>query len=365
MNTSLLAKWRWKLLVEGDEMWKKVVKAKYGNEVVGNASLNIANFRNSASGWWRDICRIDDGVGWFRQVAVRKVGNGGTTRFWKDVWVTNQSLESLFPRLFGISVQQEALVSDMGSWENGVWSWEFLWRRQFFVWEEALVQQLLTTIELKHLSTNDDSWEWTPAIDEGFSVKSLYVYLDNTLSTYVQRNAMETFAFRYIWKSGAPSKVSALAWQVLLDRVPTKDNLHYRGILSQEEIVCSVCADKIETASHLFLHCDFAANVWYALNRWLGVIIILPPNLVMSYSCFVACGNNRKYRKGFSLVWLAFVWGMWRMRNDRIFNNKVTTTEEVVDYIQRISWQWYLNNVAKGSSLLYEWVWNPRDCMLR
>jgi hypothetical protein len=351
--------------MESDEMWKRVVRAKYGDEAVGNVSLSVANFRYGVSGWWRDICIIDDGVGWFRQVAIKKLGNGGSIRFWKDVWAANQSLESLFPRLFGISVQQEALVCDMGSWENGVWSWELLWRRDFFVWEEALVHELLTIIELKNLSTNEDRWEWSPAINDGFSVKSAYVFLDTTLSNHVQRNDMESFAFRYIWKSGAPSKVGAMAWQLLLDRVPTKDNLYHRGVLHQDETVCSVCAEEIETTTHLFLHCGFAASVWYALNRWLGVIIILPPNLVMSYSTFVLCGGNRKRRKAFSLVWLAFVWGLWRMRNDRIFNNKVSTPDEVIDYIQRVSWQWYMSNIAKGPCLLYEWVWNPGDCMMR
>jgi hypothetical protein len=121
MNSSLLAKWRWKLLMEGDEGWKRVVVAKYGEGVLGNACLDVVNFRYGASVWWRDICRLDDGVGWFKEVVSKKVGNGATTRFWKDVWVSNLSLESLFPRLFGISVQQDAFVSNMGVWENGVW----------------------------------------------------------------------------------------------------------------------------------------------------------------------------------------------------------------------------------------------------
>jgi hypothetical protein len=33
MNLSLLAKWRWKLLSEGDEMWRRVVVSKYGGGV--------------------------------------------------------------------------------------------------------------------------------------------------------------------------------------------------------------------------------------------------------------------------------------------------------------------------------------------
>jgi hypothetical protein len=57
MNTNLLAKWRWKLLMEGDEMWMRVVKAKYCVGVVKNANLEEEDFRLGSSVWWRDICR--------------------------------------------------------------------------------------------------------------------------------------------------------------------------------------------------------------------------------------------------------------------------------------------------------------------
>jgi hypothetical protein len=62
-----------------------------------------------------------------------------------------------------------------------------------------------------------------------------------------------------------------------------------------------------------------------------------------SYVMFVGFGSNKKRRKGFSVVWLAFIWAVWKCRNDRIFNNKAAIEEEVVDYIQRLSWQWYLH----------------------
>jgi hypothetical protein len=303
-------------------------------------------------------------VSWFKQVVNKKLGNGRTIRFWKDRWATNQSLQSLFPRLYGISTQQDALVSDMGSWVDGVWRWGLVWRREFFVWEEALVQQLSILIAQINLTNVDDSWEWIPAINEEFSVKSLYVYLDATQSTLVQFGDCEKFAFRYIWKSGVPSKVVALAWQLLLNRIPTKDNLCYRGVIGPDEIGCSMCAEEVETSNHLFLHCGFAANVWYSINRWLGVMVILPLNLALSYVMLVGSGTIKKRKKGYSLVWLAYIWVMWRMRNDFIFNNKAATVDEIVDSIQRISRQWYLHNVAKGSSLLYEWIWNPGECML-
>ncbi|MCH95493.1 ribonuclease H protein [Trifolium medium] len=192
MNTSLLAKWRWNLLMEGDEVWRRVVVVKYGDDVVGNACLDVEDFRYGASVWWRDICRLDGG--------------------------------------------QEAVVRDMGRWENGVWRWGLLWRRDFFVWEEFFVQQLLNVISQKNLTEVDDSWGWSPAIEDEFLVKSLYVFLETTLSNHVQRTDLESFAFRYIWKSGVPSKASALVWQLLLERIPTRDNLCYRGVIRHEEV---------------------------------------------------------------------------------------------------------------------------------
>jgi hypothetical protein len=88
-------------------------------------------------------------------------------------------------------------------------------------------------------------------------------------------------------------------------------------------------------------------------------MIVLPPEATMSYGQLIWCGGNKKIRKGFSIVWLAFVWVIWRARNGRVFNNVTGTVEGTVDTIQRLSWQWYLNKTVKGSSLLYEWVWNP------
>jgi hypothetical protein len=162
-----------------------------------------------------------------------------------------------------------------------------------------------------------------------------------------------------------PSKVSALAWQVFLNRLPTKVNLARRGILQVADSTCPVCGDVAETPGHLFLHCSFASTVWYALNRWLGVMVVLPADAVMSYCVLVGSGGNKKVRRGYSIVWLAYVWILWRVRNDRVFNNITENIDDTVDTIQRISWQWYLHKTASNSCLLYEWIWNPGECMIR
>ncbi|KAK2444918.1 hypothetical protein QL285_015908 [Trifolium repens] len=365
MNSSLLAKWRWKLLEEGDEMWKKIVVAKYGNFVVGNCSLDVNNFGAGASVWWRDICRLDSGIGWFSQMVSKKVGNGNNTLFWKDVWVGEESFVSRFPRLFGISVQKDCRVGDVGRWENGEWRWSLLWRRNFFVWEEGILQELMEVLGGVTLSNANDQWIWIPGSEDGFSVKSAYVFLDYSLNPRLPMSTLENFVFKFIWKCGVPSKVSALSWQVLLNRAPTRENLRHRGVIRVDESRCPFCDEAVESTCHLFLHCDFAASIWYEIMRWFGVMVVLPPTVPMSFAVMVESGSNKKRRKGLAIIWLAFIWGVWKVRNDRVFNNATVERTEVLELIQRLSWLWFVNNTATGPCMLYEWVWNPGDSMLR
>ncbi|GAU41880.1 hypothetical protein TSUD_367450 [Trifolium subterraneum] len=43
VNTSLLAKWRWKFLSHEEEVWKEIVKARYGSDVIENRCLGTAD----------------------------------------------------------------------------------------------------------------------------------------------------------------------------------------------------------------------------------------------------------------------------------------------------------------------------------
>ncbi|GAU51541.1 hypothetical protein TSUD_414050 [Trifolium subterraneum] len=88
--------------------------------------------------------------------------------------------------------------------------------------------------------------------------------------------------------------------------------------------------------------------------------------------CSVLCvpGRLSRHVTCFCTVSLLLVSGMLlrEIRDDYITvlpPNVIMSYAEVVDYIQRISWHWLVNNIAKGPCLLYEWVWNPGDSMLR
>jgi hypothetical protein len=211
----------------------------------------------------------------------------------------------------------------------------------------------------------EDNWCWNPGGTNGFSVKSTYVYLDHNLSTHAPLSSLESYVLKFISKCGVPSKVSALAWQLLLERIPTRDNLYRRGVIGLEDSRCPCCDEVVESARHLFLHCRHTTMVWYAIMRWFGVTSVLPAAVPMSFAVLVGYGSNKRRRKGLAIVWLAFVWVVWKTRNNKVFDNAMVEVPVMVDLVKRLSWQWFLNNTAKGPCLLYEWEWNPGDCMLR
>ncbi|KAK2452096.1 hypothetical protein QL285_011091 [Trifolium repens] len=89
---------------------------------------------------------------------VKKLGNGRNTRFWQDIWIDSRPIREVFPRLHSMSNQLDCTVHSMGRWIDDCWYWELSWRRQFFVWEEDLVHQLMRMLSCVKLDSTEDSW---------------------------------------------------------------------------------------------------------------------------------------------------------------------------------------------------------------
>lgn len=210
--------------------------------------------------------------------------------------------------------------------------------------------------------TNGDG-ERTPEV--GFSAKSAYLQVIKLYRPTVVLNPSIQFAFNNIWKSAAPSKVIAFSWQLMLDRIPTRENLVYRGLPRMDDLVCPLCNGGAETDVHLFLHCPVAGKLWYEIVWWIDQSLVLPANLSQSLVLLAGCGISKQGKKGMLLIWHAFVWVIWRTRNNRIFNNGVVDSGEMMELVMRLSWEWFIERMTKSPCMFYEWRWNPADCFSR
>jgi len=273
---------------------------------------------------------------------------------------------SLFPRLFSISTQKEAKVGDMVSLLDGVCVWNITWRRNPFLWKINIIDNMLALLEGVVLGSEEDRWVWLP--DEGgtFSVKSSYSVLEAITLLEEDTSTLEEGVFSLLWKSPAPSKVVAFSWSLLLDLIPTRVNLAIRNILQPDSsLLCVLCENRVESATHLFLHCEVSSFIWREDLNWLEFNFITPHNLFTHFEGWNSEANSKRLKKGAWMIWHATIWMIWKERNVRIFTYDRKEAEEIVDEIKAISRFWALSRLRIASFLFYEWTWNPRECLNR
>jgi len=140
-NLYLLGKWCWRMLVEKDGLWYRVLKARYG-EVWGR----LKEGGSHCSTWWRSMCRIREGLGegagrWFDNNISRVVEDGNDTFFWEDIWVGEVPLKLKFPRLYELALNKKCSVAEAKRDIGAVGGRERVWRRHLFAWEEESVME--------------------------------------------------------------------------------------------------------------------------------------------------------------------------------------------------------------------------------
>lgn len=239
-NRALLGKWRWRLLREKSSLWYRILSAKYNGSVHANDSL-----------WWRDLCSMCYGEvhgKWFNESICRRIGNGKEVAFWNENWVDRGELSSLFPRLFTLSNQKDATISEMRIWEDGRWRWKFEWQRNLLERELPRVVDMVKQIgSFSPKLGVCDSWCWVKDGSGVYSVKSAYVELQGNLGV------VERTVFSRIWRAKAPSGQKALAWRIIINRVQTRVDLLKRNALPvNASVLCGLCASDEENCGHLF-----------------------------------------------------------------------------------------------------------------
>jgi len=153
---------------------------------------------------------------------------------------------------------------------------------------------------------------------------------------------------------------------MLLNRIPTRENLRRRNALPPDaSLGCVLCDTEVESINHLFLHCPIAMRVWLELLRWVGNMFTMPHNLFSHWACWNEGSPSKKIVKGLRLIWHSTIWCIWKARNDKIFNAKEVEVLALVEEVKVLSWRWCLTRIKIPTCLFYEWCWDPMWCLAR
>jgi hypothetical protein len=115
----------------------------------------------------------------------------------------------------------------------------------------------------------------------------------------------------------------------VLGKVLTLDNLRKRQLIVINR--CCLCKSDGETVNHLFLHCEVARALWYAIFSRFGLHWVMPNSVVDLFACWWTGGHSRS-----AMVWkivpLFLIWCLWRERNVRCFEDLDGTLEELKSF---------------------------------
>ena len=155
LNKALLGKWVWRYAYEKENLWKRVIGVKYGQEGCGWRTKDVCG--PYGVGLWKEIMKEAD---WCWESIVFKVGKGTRILFWMDKWCGNEALSQMFPQLFTLAGNRNAKASEVWDSSLGQGGWNLRLARDFNDWELEQIGNMLNLLKDFRTSTEEDAVRW-------------------------------------------------------------------------------------------------------------------------------------------------------------------------------------------------------------
>ncbi|CAJ2634610.1 unnamed protein product [Trifolium pratense] len=365
-NSSLLCKWKWRCLNDTESPWYDLLRFRYGslvaNFLYGEGRDNLKH----ASIWWRDLWCLGgmDNANWFGNNVSSILGDGNDISFWKDQWIGTASLRVMFPSLYVKSTLPDGHFSTMGMWERDTWKWKFEWTTELSDIESETVHDLLLILDQVRPSRETrDRRRWKPHKDGFFTVNTAYTaLLPRTGECNIE--PITANALKLLWLNNVPSKVSIFGWRLLLGKLPTREALYNKGVITNNhERSCVFCFNVAEDIPHMFFNCNVTKQIWCKIFKWMGTRFCSAtdvPNHLIQFGVLITGSNNERFRH---IIWLATTWSIWRMRNNIIFRGDFVNVSSLVDQIIYIAWFWFIGRSRNIDNVAFiDWCNNPLAC---
>ncbi|KAL8510875.1 hypothetical protein ACS0TY_017624 [Phlomoides rotata] len=133
-----------------------------------------------------------------------------------------------------------------------VWSREKLSSLQHkMISQREDIERLDRFDEVFGLEEEEDHWRWTGACDGRFSTMQAYKLLVQSTVELERPDDLE--AFQLLWKCSSTRRVQSIAWKILKSRLPTRDEIRKRGIITDSQDTKYPCCEiEEELVPHLF-----------------------------------------------------------------------------------------------------------------
>jgi hypothetical protein len=321
-NQALLAHQAWRPITYLNSLCCQVLKAKYFH----NSNLLDMAPASAASATWR---AIEYGIELLKHGAINRVGDGESTRIWRDNWIPRvPNMKPSGPiRACRLRCVSHLLRRGSNEWDEGTL------RRYFFPWD---VDEIL---KIRLPATKRPDWvTWQYEKTGLFTVRSAYrLALEraqnlNEVGTCSAANG-ERRKWCKIWKLPVLLKVHNFIWKMLKNGIPTNANRQYRHITNDAS--CEMCGASREDCFHATMECPHAKTLREAMRE----VWPLPPEDRLcntGLEWLIAVLESVTESKAANLAMI--LWRSWTVRN------KVTRAGEALSIVSSVE---YLMNLDK------------------
>nr|KAJ0193295.1 hypothetical protein LSAT_V11C800404310 [Lactuca sativa] len=126
--------------------------------------------------------------------------------------------------------------------------------------------------------------------------------------------------------------VNIMIWKVLLDRLPTRENLVERNI-DISSLLFPSCDSQVEDSNHVFVHCEVAEEVWRRVFKWLDLPFPLFNSVADLFFRVDSFTSSHEKKKSLEVIMLTSIWMIWMFRNSVVFQNTKTKRSSIFDVL--------------------------------
>lgn len=198
--------------------------------------------------------------------------------------------------------------------------------------EEEELLNLLAGVLPKQ--SNEDRRIWIHNRAEGYTPFEAYQLMQPDF------NLLDSTSCKRLWNKLIPSKVSVFGWRLLLNRLPTKDQLLLQDSIQPSMSSCPLYEKDPELIDHLFVACTNSRIIWLWLSQWWGIQTAQPNSIREINQGFTFGISNLIHNDLWFSMFLITTWSIWYSRNKICFSGGSWDLEKIFKSIPRRSYLW-------------------------
>jgi hypothetical protein len=257
------------------------------------------------------------------------------TSFWKDNWTAMGRLYFCWPVLYSFAVDKDCTVASqlLGN------QWNITLHRPLSFTAEVQLQGLMDMIS-SFQTTIQAQGQTRLMVTTGKppTTKDFYTLFSN--------RGLLWDRYKWVWQAVIPLRHKFFLWLAFRGRLNTKDNMTNK--CWTKDAGCDQCP-ALESIHHIALHCRQATWVWEKLG------LANTANTTNYLSQFVSVTIEKDSSKTWTVCVAACLLGLWKARNDRVFNCKYIGRQALLSQIAGELRLWS-NRSTKLQSQLIAWA---------